>query len=102
MKNLNEILNLDSNAKIKKVKKGETLQREGELTSMAFFVKTGLLRSFTIDKKGKEHIFMFASEGWIIADIESQEFDKPTELFIDCISDSEVIIFDRNVLNYRI
>ena len=75
--------------------KGETLQREGELTSMAFFVKTGLLRSFTIDKKGKEHIFMFASEGWIIADIESQEFDKPTELFIDCISDSEVIIFDR-------
>ncbi len=95
MENINEILNLDSNAKIKKVKKGETLQREGELTSMAFYVKKGLIRSYSIDEKGKEHIFMFASEGWIIADIESQEFDKPTELFIDCIADSEVIIFDR-------
>jgi CRP-like cAMP-binding protein len=95
MKNINEILNLDSNAKTKNVKKGETLQGEGELNSMAYFVKKGLLRSFSIDEKGKEHIFMFASEGWIIADIESQEFDKPTELFIDCIADSEVIIFDR-------
>ena len=47
-----------------------------------------------VDEKGKEHIFIFASEGWIIADIESQEFNKPSELHIDCIEDSEVIVFD--------
>lgn len=95
MESINEILSLDSKAKIKTVSKGEVLQRAGELTSMAFYVKKGLLRSYTIDKKGKEHIFMFASEGWIMADIESQEFKYPTELFIDCLEDSEVLIIDR-------
>lgn len=95
MEDINEILNLDSNANIRKVTKGEIIQRQGELTSMAFFVKKGLLRSYSIDEKGKEHIFMFASEGWLIADIESQEFHTPTELFIDCIEDSEIVVFDR-------
>ena len=39
MENINEILNLNSKARIKKVNKGQILQRQGELTSMAFFVK---------------------------------------------------------------
>ncbi len=95
MENLYEVLGLDSKAKIKQFKKGEILQLEGELSSLAYYVKKGLLRSYTIDNKDKEHIFMFASEGWLIADIESQEFDQPAELFIDCLEDSEVVIFDR-------
>ena len=45
MENLNEILSLDSKAKTRMVKKGEILQCEGEYTSMAFYVKKGLLRS---------------------------------------------------------
>ena len=72
------------------------LQREGEITTKAFYVKKGLLRSYTIDDNGKEHIFMFAPREWVIADLESQEFNRPTKLFIDCIEDSEVIILDRN------
>ncbi len=99
MENLSEILSLDSNAKIKQTKKGEILQREGELNSLAYYVKKGLLRSYTIDEKGKEHVFTFATEGWIIADIESQEFDQPAKLFIDCIEDSNVIAFDRSILS---
>jgi len=99
MENLSEILSLDSNAKIKQTKKGEILQREGEFSSLAYYVKKGLLRSYTIDEKGKEHVFTFATEGWIIADIESQEFDQPAKLFIDCIEDSNVIAFDRSILS---
>lgn len=99
MKNLNDILTLDKSAKIKHFKKGEILQSEGEKNSLAYYVKKGLLRSYIIDHKGKEHIFMFASEGWLIADIESQEFDQPNEMFIDCIEDSEVIVFDRKSFN---
>lgn len=41
---------------------------------------------------------MFAPEGWILADIESQEFDRPADMFIDCLEDSEIAIFDRNCL----
>ncbi len=77
-------------------RKGEILQRKGDLTPQTYYVKKGLLRSYIIDSKGKEHIFMFAPEKWIVADIESLEFDQPVELFIDCIEDSEVVSFNRD------
>ena len=78
-----------------KVKKGETLQRPGELNSKIFHVQTGLLRSYTIDKKGKEHIFMFAPEGWTIADTTSPELE--TSLFIDALEDSVLFIRKKDI-----
>jgi len=62
------------------VKKGETLQQKGDDAKHAYFVKQGLLRSFTIDSKGKEHIFMFAPEGWIISDVQSTAMQSPHRL----------------------
>ena len=97
MDNISDILNLDSKKKIKVYKKGEVLQREGDSYSHSFFVRKGLLRSYTIDDKGKEHIFMFAPEGWMIADIDSQEYNQPTALFIDCLEDSEVYVIERSL-----
>ena len=72
-----------------KIKKGQILQRKGELNSKVYHVKSGFLRSYSIDEKGKEHIYMFASENWIIADGVSPK--KPSELFIDAIEDSVII-----------
>lgn len=69
-----------------KVKKGQILQKPGELNSKGYLVKSGLLRSYSIDEKGKEHIFMFAPEGWTIADYAPREV--PTSLFIDALEDS--------------
>lgn len=74
------------------------LQREGDSKVSMLYVKQGLWRSHIIDGKGKEHIFMFAPEGWIIADVEAIEFNEPVQLFIDCLEDSEVIIFDKDCL----
>jgi CRP-like cAMP-binding protein len=98
MEKINEILHLNSEENTKHFKKGDILQREGENCTKAFFVKKGLLRSYTIDNKGKEHILMFAPEFWLIGDIESQQFNQPAKLFIDCIEDSEIIILDRSSL----
>ena len=42
-----------------------------------------------IDEKGKEHIFMFAPEGWLVAD--STPPDVAAELFIDAVEDSLVV-----------
>ena len=98
MENLNEILDLDATSKAKHCKKGDFLQREGDLNATTFYVKKGLVRSYIIDSKGKEHIFMFAPEGWIIADVEALEFNEPVQLFIDCLEDSEVILFDKDCL----
>lgn len=76
------------------VKKGEILPRCGEPYSRGYIVKSGLLRSYSIDNKGKEHIYMFAPEDWTIGD--SHFPNKPTELFIDALEDSEVLVFGKD------
>lgn len=96
MEDLKDILTLDSLAEHLTVKKGEILQREGKITSHGYFVKKGLLRAYTIDEKGKEHIFMFACEGWVMGDFESYEFKRPTKLFVDCMEDAEVVCFSHD------
>lgn len=98
MENLTEIVHIDPEAKVKKFGKGHILQLAGDSKASTFYVKKGLLRSYIIDSKGKEHIFMFAPENWIIADLEALEFNKPVQLFIDCLEDSEVIIFNKDCL----
>lgn len=98
MNQLSDILNSDQTSAAKFLKKGSIIQESGDMILRSYYVKKGLLRSYMIDHKGKEHIFMFAPEGWIIADIESQKFDRPAELFIDCLEDSEVIAFDQNAM----
>ncbi len=80
---------------MKHYKKGEIIQSRGESSPKIFYVQKGLIRSFLNDEKGKEHIFTFACEGWMIADLESLEFHHPTLLTIDCLEDCEVIIMDR-------
>ena len=78
----------------KSFSKGAILQSAGQKFAKAFYVKKGLLKSYIIDEKGKEHIFMFASEGWIVSDIESQAFNNETVLFIEAIENSEVVIIE--------
>lgn len=72
------------------VKKGEIIQPANSMVRNGYFVKKGLLRSYIIDARGKEHIFMFAPEGWIIGDIEAFTGNAPTVLYIDALEDSEL------------
>jgi hypothetical protein len=51
--------------------------------------KKGLLRCYAIYDKGIEHIFMFGSEGWIVA--ENVAPGEKGELFIDALEDSVVV-----------
>ena len=75
------------------IKKGEILQRSGDLKHKVYHVRSGLLRSYYIDNSGKEHIFMFAPERWTIADNRGPE--RPAELYIDAIEDSVLEVFDK-------
>ncbi|QYH37530.1 Crp/Fnr family transcriptional regulator [Algoriphagus sp. NBT04N3] len=68
------------------VKKGTILQRKGDTNSKVYFVESGLLRSYTIDEKGKEHIYMFGPENWLVTD--NCKPETPCQLFIDAIEDS--------------
>ena len=88
---------INKKIKIQNVSKGQILQRKGELANNIFFVRKGLLRSYTIDNNGKEHIFMFAPEGWLIADNSIDE--SKSDLYIDAIEDSEIEICNKNFLD---
>lgn len=79
-----------------KAKKGTILLEQDQVCDRAFFVCKGLLRSYTVDEMGKEHIIQFASENWWIADRSSFYFDEPSDLFIDTIEDSEVIYIKKD------
>ena len=98
MINLEAIINIDPKAQLKAFKKGHIIQYEGDIKASTIYVKKGLLRSYIIDGKGKEHIYMFAPENWIVADLEALEFHEPVQLFIDCLEDSEVILFDKDYI----
>ena len=78
-----------------RVKKGEIVQRSQQLNTKVYHVVSGLLRSYCIDKNGKENIFMFAPEGWVIADSHGPEV--PSTLFIDALEDSVVKVFPKDL-----
>ncbi len=71
------------------VKKGAILQRIGEPSVNSYLVLNGLLKSYTIDRKGKEHVFMFASENWVVADLDAHSEHCLSQLYIEAIEDSE-------------
>jgi len=77
------------------IKKGQVLQRKGDLHHKLYYVESGLLRSYYIDKNGKESIFMFAPEGWTIADSRGPEL--AAELFIDALEDSTVRVLPKDL-----
>jgi CRP-like cAMP-binding protein len=76
------------------VEKGELLLKEGEICRHSFFVEKGLLRYYSIDAKGKEHIIQFAPEGWFVSDRESVYFNQPSQYFIQALEESRIIALD--------
>ena len=89
----------------KKVAKNEFLLREGEICLDTFFVEKGLLRMYSLDKNGKEHVIQFAPENWLISDRSSLNFNEKSKFYIEAIEDTEVFIlgndfFTKMIENY--
>lgn len=83
----------------KKVSKGELILQYGEVCRSTFFVEKGLLRMFSIDKNGKEHIIQFAPENWLIGDRSSLYFNEKSNYYIEAVEDSEVSVLHRYFFN---
>ena len=81
----------------KNIANGQIILRNGETFAKSYFVQKGCLRSYTIDEKGKEHILMFAPEGWIVSDISARLGSTSYSFFIDAIEDSIVEVIDQRL-----
>src|SRR5688500_3292534 len=69
----------------KKFKKRQYFLQEGDICKYQAFIEKGILRSYTVDEKGSEHILQFASEGWWMADLSSYLTNEPSFLNVDAI-----------------
>ena len=76
----------------KKVLKNEFLLRDGEICNGTYFVEKGLLRMYSIDKNGKEHIIQFAPEKWLISDRSSLYFSEKSKYYIEAVEESEILL----------
>ena len=85
--------------KNKKVRKKLFLSQEGDISKGPFFVTKGILRSYTVDKNGFEHILQFAPPGWWMADMYSLITQQPGSLSIDAVEDSEVLLLPKQELD---
>src|SRR6478752_5211024 len=80
------------------LQKGTFVLQEGEICKHSFYVEQGLLRYYSIDAKGKEHIIQFAPEGWFVSDRESVYFNQPSQYFIQALEESTIIALDENFI----
>jgi len=79
----------------KKLRKKQYLLQEGDASKYLAFVEKGMLRSYTVDEKGIEHIADFAFEGWWIGDQFSFLTGEPSKYNIDALEDSELLLLTK-------
>lgn len=85
---------LISIAKEKSIPKESILIRQGQRVDKVYFVKSGCLRSYCIDKNGKEHTLQFAIKNWWISDYIAIHTNELATLTVECLSDSTIIEFN--------
>lgn len=85
-----------NNLTMKTVSKGSFLLESGEVCQHTYFVEKGLLRMYSLDKNGKEHVIQFAPENWMISDRSSVFFNENSRFYIDAIEETEVLMLNNN------
>jgi len=79
--------------------KGSVLIRQGQTVNKIFYVTDGCLRSYCIDKNGKEHTLLFAIKDWWISDYIAINNHESASLTVECLTDSKIIEFNEKKLN---
>jgi CRP-like cAMP-binding protein len=78
------------------LKRKDYLLQSGDICRHSAFVADGCLRGYTIDENGFEHILQFAPPDWWIADMYSLITQKPGNLFIEAMEESEVLLLSKD------
>jgi CRP/FNR family transcriptional regulator len=82
---------------LKTIKKKEFLLVPGKVCKANYFVSTGLLRLYFINKKELEQITHFGLEGWWVTDFDSFDTQKPSRFYIQALEDTEVMVWTTDI-----
>ena len=74
-----------------KKKKHQYLVQQDEPVNREYWVQSGLLKSYVMDYSGKEHILMFAMEGWWVTDYDAFTNRTNAKISVDCLEDCELL-----------
>ncbi len=76
----------------RRVPKRTQLLQAGDICTFEAFIRSGCAREYYIDKRGSEHTLEFAVENWWISDINSFENRLPSQVCIETLEDSELLV----------
>jgi CRP-like cAMP-binding protein len=76
----------------KSVPADQFLLRAGEVCAFEAFVLKGCIKTYYIDKQGKELILTFATENWWVSDIMSFQEQTPGKMFIQTLEPCELLL----------
>lgn len=83
----------------KKLRKRQYILQQDDICKNLIFVEKGILRSYSVDTKGNEHILQFAPEGWWISDVYSFLTGEAAVYNIEAIEDSELLLISKSSLD---
>jgi CRP/FNR family transcriptional regulator, cyclic AMP receptor protein len=75
------------------VPKKTILLQAGDVCNFEAYIRKGCIRTFYLDENGSEVIIQFGIEDWWVGDVTSFHDQKPSNLFIETLEDSELFIF---------
>jgi CRP-like cAMP-binding protein len=84
---------------VKTFPKGAVLIRAGQAVTKNFYVTQGCLRSYCVDKNGREHTLQFAIKNWWISDYIAILSNEYATLTIECLTESKLIEFNAKELH---
>lgn len=79
---------VQSHFEYKSLKRHQFLIQLGQPVDFEFWIIKGLVKAYSIDEKGKEHILQFAMENYWVSDHYAFQHQVPGSIFVDCIEDS--------------
>lgn len=88
-----------SNFKKVKLKKSDFFLKQGDVSEYIIFVNSGLLRKFAINDKGQEVTYFFPEVGTLVSSLSIFQPISISEVSIQAVIDSELMIIHRNDLN---
>ncbi|MDR3267409.1 MAG: Crp/Fnr family transcriptional regulator, partial [Tannerella sp.] len=80
------------------VSKDSFIIMPGNISGYIYYTEKGILRMYSIDNKGKEHIVQFAPEGWLVFDRHSTYMNEPSMYYIQAVEDSVVTYLKKGYL----
>lgn len=89
-----ELEAVHSRVRHRSFKKKTLLLQQGEICKFEAFIIKGCVKKYYIDQNGDEVILQFAVEDWWISDIGSFSEQKPSNLFLETLEDTEVLMID--------